>query len=226
MQLDWYVASLYIHPNKISKTKVIASYSNNLVPRVLSFPPSRKEERGPWERGCYSNWFSPIPTRLYRSRQNRIIRARFSRQLWFEAEVPHVVTNKSWSQKKKRGKSIEMEETRLTSKYISQPDSVPIWRLLAVLKIDINSFKIEQSRFLQCSVLSIRVHFATENGRFFVMADFCNKLNSCRICKWKWRFLSRKRSERLFKISKVSLIQFYSRCVRFHCISTPGVSTV
>lgn len=89
--------------------------------------------------------------------------------------------------------------------------------LLAVLKIDITSFKIEQSRFLQSSVLSVRVHFATENGRVFVMAGFCNKLDSCRICKWKWRFLSRKRSKRLFKVSKVSLIQFYFRCVLFHC---------
>lgn len=24
----------------------------NLVPRVLFFPPSREEERGPWQRGC------------------------------------------------------------------------------------------------------------------------------------------------------------------------------
>ena len=28
-------------------------YFFNLVPRVLSLPSSRKEERGPWERGCY-----------------------------------------------------------------------------------------------------------------------------------------------------------------------------
>ena len=35
----------------------------NLVPRVLSFPPSREEERGPWERGPQEN---VMPAKFFR----------------------------------------------------------------------------------------------------------------------------------------------------------------
>ena len=108
--------------------------------------------------------------------------------------------------------------TRVTRKYIqptchAKTQGYGLWE---GLKIDLTSLsllsRIEQSclnRFSKIqSVLRQRVHFTTENERFFVMGGFYSKLNSCRVCKWKWRFFSSwKRSKRLFKISKVSLIQ-------------------